>query len=97
MPTETFGVSSRSPPSRAYAWPDVQFGDQLTDDEGDVLARRAVFDHRRVMITHPRPVDTVHVGIVEEVPLDSPGLQKQLSPFLARIDVGGHPVPFSAD
>ena len=44
-----------------------------------------------VFLLHPLPVDTVHVWIVEEIPLQSPGLVEHLLPLALRVHLHLHP------
>ena len=65
--------------------PDIEFGDELTDDVGDILTRDGIVDHGEVVREHRVPVHAVHVLDIEEVALATPGVGDQLSPFLAQV------------
>ena len=69
---------------------DVELRNHLANHKLNVATRDAIFDHRAVARPHRVPIDTVHVRVVEEVPLHAPGLVKHLPPLRPRIDAIVH-------
>jgi len=55
-------------------------------DIGEVAAVAQIVQETAVGRLERRPVGAVHVGIVEVVPIDPPGLVEDLRPFLAGLD-----------
>ena len=60
--------------------------DHLRDDIGQLAAVGDAIDERQVLGANRRPVDAVHVAVVEVVALEPPRLDEHLPPFVARIE-----------
>ena len=56
-------------------------------DESEVLAAGRVRNELAVFDLHLVPVETVHAGIVVEIPLHPPGFVEYLPPFGQRIEI----------
>ena len=67
----------------------IQLTHHLTENEVQVRAVGHVFHQGGVFIAHFIPVDTVHVGHVEPVPVDAPAFIEDLLPLQDRVDFHG--------
>ncbi len=70
--------------------PDVQLGDELGDDEGDVLAVDGIVHELGVTLAERLPVVAVHGGLVEVVAHEAVDVGHDLLPLIARVDGGAH-------
>ena len=63
-----------------------QLGDHLRDDIRQLAAIGDAFGQRGVLGAYRRPVQTVHVAVIEIVALETPRLDEHLPPLVARIE-----------
>ena len=69
---------------------DAQLADHLAEGVVDVLPAGAVVEQYCVFFAHRGPVDVMHLGIVEEIAEEAPGIRKDLSPFGGGVDLHRH-------
>ena len=65
----------------------AEFGRQVRLDVADVPARPGVLDQRAVAGPQPLPIDMMHVGVVEEIAMPTPGVEEYLTPFFLGNEV----------
>jgi len=65
----------------------VELADHLPDEVVEVGSIPAEGDEAAVLRTHALPVDTVHAGVVEPVPLDPPRLVEDLQQLGIAVDL----------
>ena len=67
--------------------PDPQLAAHPLNHPVEVAANCQIRQKYGIFLPHGVPVDSVHVGGVEVIAIDAPGLVEYLRPFRARIDV----------
>src|SRR5262249_61985386 len=72
--------------ARVVRMADVQLAEHLAQEILEVVTRRDARGQRTILLPHAVPIDAVHLAVVEEIAVETPGLVQHLRPLVARRD-----------
>ena len=65
---------------------DVEFAEHLAQAIRQVATRADAVGQGAILLPDAFPIHAMHLGVIEEIALQPPGLVQHLLPFFARID-----------